>query len=352
MDPDIRTILEAAIQAPSGENVQPWRFRVNGKTIELHHASVDSEIYDWESRVSLIAHGAALENMVLSASALGYETNVILFPDSARPTYIASLALGEKKQPVENVLVEAIPKRVTNRNSYEVKPLEETASNKLQEISDGSKTIRYLRVTEREKIQKLARVGSTNEEVMLQNRVLHDFFFDHVTWTKEEDEQKRVGFYIKALGLPPPVQVMFKLFKNWSVMNVLKKAGFPAQVGKQNAATYNSTSEMGILSIRENAPKNYVEAGRLLQRIWLQTTVNNVAMQPIAGTLYMGFYLAAHPGSTEVFSIHERSLVENAVKMAREVVGDGSIPVFMFRLGYGKPPEARSTRFPLEYFLL
>ena len=39
---DIRTILEAAIQAPSGENAQPWSFRVSGTTIELYNRALIS----------------------------------------------------------------------------------------------------------------------------------------------------------------------------------------------------------------------------------------------------------------------------------------------------------------------
>jgi len=35
METEIITLLECAIKAPSGHNTQPWKFTVNGHTIEI-----------------------------------------------------------------------------------------------------------------------------------------------------------------------------------------------------------------------------------------------------------------------------------------------------------------------------
>ena len=352
MDSDIRAILEAAVQAPSGENVQPWRFKVHEHAIELHHVDVDSKIYDSGNRGSFVAHGAALENMYISACSLGYQTRIELFPNPKLKTHIATFTLEDKAEtsPDTLALASAISKRITNRNQYETKPLSANAQSTLDSLAASEQGVTYKRITSRPDILKLARVGSTNEEVMLQNKKIHDFFFEHVSWTKEEDSEKRVGFYIKTLGLPLPVQYIFRILKHWPAMAFLNTIGFAAGVGKGNTKTYSATSEIGILSVTSDSPEHFIATGRLLERIWLHATIADISLQPLAGTIFMNFYASSNTDST--FSDHELQLITEAMNSLRDIVGKGEIPTFMFRLGYGKPPEAHATRFPLEHFLI
>ena len=81
----LREILEAAIRAPSGENCQPWRFVLKGESVELwNRPERDQSLYNWGQRASYMAHGAALENLVLAAGARGFGADVAYFPESVR----------------------------------------------------------------------------------------------------------------------------------------------------------------------------------------------------------------------------------------------------------------------------
>ena len=70
----LRAIIQAAIQAPSGDNLQPWRFEYDGEKLFLFQDSArDTSLYNVRQLASYIASGASLENIQLAASAHGYE---------------------------------------------------------------------------------------------------------------------------------------------------------------------------------------------------------------------------------------------------------------------------------------
>ena len=94
-DEDINSILEAGLYAPSGKNRQPWRFVVikDVKTIRAiarattygkfaRHAPVMILVYaktdaDYPMEKDLIGIGACLQNMMLTATAMGFGSCII-----------------------------------------------------------------------------------------------------------------------------------------------------------------------------------------------------------------------------------------------------------------------------------
>lgn len=52
----IQKILEIAVNAPSGENCQPWRFRVEGEKIWVYNnPESDQSLYNYAQCGSLVA---------------------------------------------------------------------------------------------------------------------------------------------------------------------------------------------------------------------------------------------------------------------------------------------------------
>src|SRR3989344_2053452 len=355
MDEMMRGILEAAIQAPSGENAQPWRFRIQGDTIlQFHDPGSDESLYNYNGYGTLVAHGAGLENMALAAVAKGYTANIRIFPDQSNKNLIAELkiAAGTSDAPSSS-LADFIGKRATNRKPYEVKPLTEEAGSALEKAAApfASQGISYSRITDRKKMGVLAEVASTNERIMLGNKELHRFFFSHLTWTPEEDARVKRGFYIKTLELPPPVQGLFNLFKLWPVMKVLRTASFPTLVGKGNAKTYATSAEIGVIRVPHLSKEMCLAAGRLFERLWLTTASLGLQFQPLTGTIFMQIFAEHVPQGH--FSSAERALLKKMMKQLNETTeGKGGSVLLMFRVGYGNPPSARALRFSLQELLV
>jgi hypothetical protein len=184
---------------------------------------------------------------------------------------------------------------------------------------------------------------------MLGNQELHGFFFSHLTWTKEEDTAKKLGFYIKTLELPPPIEGLFKIIRNWEVMKVLKKIGFPAFVGKGNAGIYASSGAIGTISIPSITKENLLLAGRAFERIWITATAKGIYLQPLTGTMFMNIFAENVPEGH--FSSEERALLKKRIQILKDVTGNPT-PVVMFRMGYADKPSARASRFAIEDLLI
>lgn len=343
----MRSLIQAAIEAPSGENAQPWRFRAETNVVSLYHnQGSDESLYNYRNYGTSVCEGAALENMLVQAESMGLSTQLELEPEPTYTNLIGRIHLVGSTTPKNQELASVIPTRTTNRKAYKKTALTTEDAQALEAAFSPftAEGLTMRRITDRKAIAALAEVGSTNERIMLGNEKLHGFFFSHLTWTKAEDEKQKVGFYIKTLELPPPAQFLFKVFKKWSVMKTLAKLGFTKVVGKQNADTYASSAEFGIITIPELNSKNMVLAGRAFERIWLTAASRGIELQPLTGTIFMNFHAKnVEDGS---FSPQERALMDEQINRLYAVTGvTGNKIVLMYRLGRGPKPSARASRF-------
>ena len=346
LSPDFKRILEAGNSAPSGENCQPWRFLVRGEVIEVHlRPERDQSAYSWGQRASYTACGAVIENMVVAASAEGYRADVAYFPDGKDVQYVADVSLRKDTSVQPDPLAAFVMKRVTNRKPYAKEALAESERRALYAAAEAAHG-RLALAESREDLDRLGRVGSTNEEVMLANRSLHRFFFSHVSWTKQEDERRKVGFYIETLELPPPAKVLFRVFRHWPLMRLLAALGFNRVVAAQNAAVNASASAIGALTISGTEPLDFVKTGRAMERLWLTATSLGLSLQPLTGVLF--FKLNLDGGEEHGFSLREQKLITKAYQDASQVFqANGAHIAFMFRVGRGDAPSAQAIRFPL-----
>lgn len=347
MYPDIRKILEAATMAPSGENAQPWKFIVRGNVIELFNLPHRNDsLYGWGQRASYMANGAVLENIVIAASQFGYNCHIEIFPNSREPELVAKIDL-DKGMPIKDFLYDYIFERITNRKPYEIRPFSISEEKKFQSAIKIKETKIYF--TQKEHHKKiLGRVGSANEVIMLSNKHLHKYFFSHINWTKDEDDKKKIGFFIETLELPFPSKIGFKVIKHWPIAKILHKIGFHKMVGNQNAAVNSLTGGFGAITIPNNSRENFVLAGRTLQRIWLTATGLNLSMQPLTGILFFMHKVIA--GETDKFTPIHVKIIKEAYKDIENAfdIKNNEVVSFMFRIGYGGKPSARSSRFLVD----
>ncbi len=347
VDSAIKQIISDAIWAPSGENCQPWKFVVDRNNIRLFNLPErDQSAYSWGQRASYMANGACLENFCISAQHLGYKPEVSLLSNVADENLVADINLSAADIK-ESSLYKFIKLRSTNRKPYGVDPLPPEQVKEIMESVNGYDVDVYI-TQENDKKITLGRVGALNEEVMLSNEYLHRFFFSHVNWTREEDERKKVGFFIDTLELPGPATLAFRLFRHWKIIRFLNKFGMNKMVGKQNARTNSLSAGFGVIVIKGKTPKDFVIAGRALQRIWLTATKFNLSLQPLTGILFLMHKISA--GQTMEFTEKQIKTIKAGYRvLCREFNIEGNDTVaFMFRLGVGGSPSARSVRFNVD----
>lgn len=108
-DEQVRSVLDAAMAAPSPRDRRPWRFHCTDTTIELH---ADTRRLlpgtDVDHRELLLSCGAALLNLRLAIRALGVHPAVQLLPDPHRPNLLAVI------RPEGHIVVRAVDRELAD----------------------------------------------------------------------------------------------------------------------------------------------------------------------------------------------------------------------------------------------
>lgn len=123
----VRLVTQFASLAPSVHNTQPWHFVARGHTIEVRAEPGRQLGYlDPACRQLHISCGAAIEFARLAIRALGFDCVLRLMPGGVNDaTLLATLTVGHRMAatPGEQRLIEAIPRRYTDRGPYDDRPV-------------------------------------------------------------------------------------------------------------------------------------------------------------------------------------------------------------------------------------
>lgn len=342
----IQKILDVAVYAPSGDNSQPWKFTVKDNEIKIFNIpDRDNPYLNFRQSGSYVAHGALIENIVIAASQSGYAAEINLFPDSREPDLVAVANLAQTN-PKEELFYPYIKERCTNRKPYQDTKLSEGQKRSFmhaqEEVGKGGKVIL---VDDEDKKKALGEALSAMEQVALETDFLHKLFFDDIVWTEKEELKKKHGLYIKTMELPPPVQMLFKIIKHWLVMKFLNKIGFAKMAAKGNAKVYAKAAALGSVVMDADSAEDFINAGRLIQRVWLKATKMKLGFQPVAGILFLARRVLA--GEAKELSDEHVTLAKKSYETIKRAFGvyQGTVAM-VFRIGVADPPSARSSRKP------
>lgn len=344
---EIEKILDAGIQAPSGSNSQPWKFRIEGeKLLVFAEYKKDHPVLNYRNRGTLIAQGALLENITIASRNFGYEPQISLFPNSEDQNCVASVTF-RKSDRTGDPLFEAISKRATNRKPYSKSALSEEQLKELTSISENFPGLQLRFETSPDKIQTIAQASSVNEIVMLEDKQLHSLFYNEITWNEQEDSQRRMGFFLKTLEMNFGQRSALRLFKSWSIIKFFNKLGAARGIASSNAKTYAAVGAIGVVVVPDN-DLDFLKAGRLMERVWLNATKMGLGFHLVTGILYL--WQRIQDSDFKDLSDEHRRLTEEAYKSianAFNIAPDQRIAV-LFRIGNTTPPSARSKRIELE----
>lgn len=270
-------LVRAAILAANPHNSQPWLFHVTPTQINLfadlsrNLGAVDPFLIEMH-----IGLGAALENLLLTAAANGYTTQVALSPNAADKTLVARIDLAPGNALVSD-LYTMIPQRHTNRYPYDTtRPVTPTTLDALSALGNDP-DVRVIWFASAEK-----RTSVGNLMVEAANAFVADKVQDNVdtgrwwrgTW--QDVQQQRDGITLDAAGLPDLTRAFGKMLPSVSV-------GQQDSSFLQNTANQVKTAgAFGFLTIHNKQDTTQqVRAGRLWERMQLWSTKEGLAMQPL-----------------------------------------------------------------------
>ncbi len=336
MSPEkVEKILAAAVRAPSGDNVQPWDVRVSKNFTQLDLYNLpekDDSVYNYQQVASYIAHGAFLENLLIAARHLGCQADYQLFPDSQNEEHIAQIKLTDSP-PEEQSYYPVIFKRRTNRFVHQKTKISTATLNTLKNSIKSIKGVKVYLVTDQEKIKKIADIFKLNDRIVFENKLLHDFLFDKIRWNKKQMEEIQDGMPVNALGLNPVEKMFFPLLRFWGYVKVANVFGLSKLIELKGWWRCRQASLSGVLVIKGIDNAAFVEGGRAVQRLWLETTRQGLAFQPIIGLplLIRQFKEGCLQGISET----HKSFIQQANEKSAKLFGldEDEIMIMGFRAG-------------------
>jgi nitroreductase len=324
-------LVSAAILAANAHNTQPWLFEVSDARIDLFaDRSRDIGTVDPFLREMYIGLGCALENLLLSARANGYEYALTLAPDRSDPTHAARVDLSAGGKEI-SPLYEAIPDRHTNRYAYDTsRPvLRETldALGALGEDDPEVEVFWFATGAERRKVGGLL-VESTRA-IIADEEQSYD---NGPKWLRQDQDaiqRHRDGLTLDILGPSAFGLVAGKMLPEPSEQS--SNEFWLRAIEERQAPTAAAFGILAVHDDRDDAQR--LKAGRLWQRMHLWATVRGLAMQPMN-------------------QINERADREAQLGIEprfgdalKELLGDPSWRgIFTFRVGYPTeqaPPSPR-----------
>lgn len=344
----LKIIIEYGIQAPSGDNSQPWNFVVtNDNKINIYNIPErDNPILNVHEGGSMISHGAVISNIRIAADHFGYKARINYFPDSLDKNFVSEISfiqLDKNDHLYKSSLFNCIYERCTNRNFY-LKDLSDSLKEEFNQIK-GDKDINIRFFYEKGEKDFISSKICLSEEIILQTEELHSLLFADVAWTKKEESNKKHGLYVKTLEFNPVQLFVFWLCRKWKNISFLnRKIGFARIVGKQNSDIYKSSGLLGLIILSNTNKETYVKAGELLQYIWLKSTDLNLGFQPVTGLFFLNEKIKIHGNSP--ISTENSKKITDAYDSLKDYIGINESDTILtsFRIGKARRTSGRSSR--------
>jgi hypothetical protein len=323
--------VAAAVLASSPHNTQPWSFEVGPRHLDVL-ADLERNLgaFDPFRRELYTGLGCAVENVVQAADAAGQRAIVTLLPDPRRPDHAARITW--EPAPVNPSLANVIDRRHVNRGPYDGRPL-------------GAERLQLLRSGERPGAVRLVLVEATKRagarfaaETLEATRAINEDREMSETserWMRHswrDIQTHRDGLTLAALTMPPALRTMAMMLPPVSPATFKRGWLRATEEGLATSPLY------GLIVVRDLDDRvGQLEAGRLWQRLHLESTRLGLAAQPL------NQWMERVDRERQL-----RGTAPSARRMAEVTGMPEGAPTFAFRLGFPVRSALPSPRRPVE----
>jgi nitroreductase len=343
MNKTFETLITAAARAPSGDNTQPWRFVADpeARRIAVHvEETCDPSPMNSGQRMSRMAVGAALENLLRAARSKGWRTEL----EEPRDRALALVRLCDFAGD-EGEVDPAIAARVTNRRSYDARPVPPEVLAELRRQTPQLDGVRTHWIHQRDRIDSWASLVGRADALMFGEPSMRRAFLKNIRFDAPWDAEVEEGLPLASLELSAADRVglrMMARIPDW----LFKAAGVKRKFCATARKLVASASGLCLVVEEHGTPQSEVLAGRAAQRAWLALTTQGLAAQPMMSLIVLDN--ALHHGSAELIA----SLGQEKLEEMRQTtcsllpeLGDARA-AFLLRFGYADPPSGRTGRLP------
>lgn len=345
------TLVDAGIQAPSADNMQPWKFRLMIDGLELYPESkINNLFFDFKNTATLISLGAVVENISIAAEELGLRMDCHFMNNIPGIPIALKFQKGDSKK--HSSLYSAIFKRCTDRNIYKfgTKIHSEIISRLTKCVTEHQSysVHNYQNKIEKNKITKLI---YQTDAIRFSHERIHEDFYSILRFNNNTINYYD-GLAVKTLGVESFFIPALKILQPWDLTKFLNIFGL------HHIMSFRSTllpmiSASTIMAITHAGPPDYFEFGRVMQRFWLQATKEGLSVQPLGALpLLLTRIKTSLENGFNGKQISQLKSIRHQFAMITPGFEEKNHHLVMpFRLGYSSKQTPRSLRRPLESFL-
>ena len=354
LPPIVEKLLDVARWAPSGDNAQPWTFRIDsGERITLHIHCAAGNVYEYaKGQPTLLSAGTLLENIEIAAPAFGRRASW-RYLGCSNCVHAIEISLAQSGGDATLALFDEITRRSVDRRPFRMRPLSKDQKSALAaELSADIDLCWFESLADRRKIAGLTRLAT---EIRLRIPETFEIHNRIVDW---DNLMSAHGIPARALGLDPlTLKIMRWTLARRARTEISNKLGSPTFASLQMdvlPGIFSAAYFAFVIRERAHEPDSRVvqvlKAGQSVQRFWLRATKLGLAMQPCLAPLAFDHY-----GRTgENFTSHLPSLkaAANLARRLDQTIGTAGDAVFLGRIGWPRGPQtSRSVRRPVVELL-
>ncbi len=346
LDP-IDRIVDAARRAPSGGNVQPWRFEADDSEIRFYLVPERTSKMDVRSRASYLSIGAAIFNARVAAAALHLVGRVQLFPESRSSLHVATLQLGEGMDPELELLEPYLLSRSTNRRIGQVTSLDPSQVELMvRAVQQEGAQLRV--VTDRERMVTLGAMLGEADRLRFLIPEIHGEMMHEVRWPGVDSLEE--GLDVRTLEVDPASLGLMQLLARPDVMENLRDWRAGRVLGLRTQMAVTSSSGVMVVTAPRAEPQSYVRAGAAMERLWLLGERFGLAMQPVS-PLYL--FATNEEEMTELGGERRVDELSEHAERLRDVLDISATDALamVFRVFHAEAPSVHSIRLPLDHSL-
>jgi nitroreductase len=350
----VESVLDTARWAPSGDNAQPWRFRVTGdRDVELFVRRTNPNIYEYrQGEPTLLSAGALLENMEIAAPAFGLKASW-RFAGSADGIDHIDVHFSDADTVLAPDLFGEIRRRSVDRRPFKMRALTGEQKDRLAGALNRDIEIQwYESLSDRREIAALSGLATKVRLTIPETFAVHRGIVD---WKNRQSEQ---GIPSRALGIDPlTLQLTRWSMGSWGRTKFMNALGAPTFASLQMdllpglfCASYFAIRLKRRSGGPDAALVETLQVGQAIQRFWLTATQLGLVMQPCVAIL--AFWVYASAGREFTASSKARKTAQKLALGAGAMFGRNEDIVFLGRIGWPRSAsQGRSTRLPLAQLL-
>lgn len=348
---NVKKLVELACKAPSGGNSQPWRWIYKNNILLLFNPyQPNVSTLDFDSRASQVAIGAALENLEIAANMDGLGLEIKFFPEKSAPFLVAAISFFMEKVASHQSedLYNAISYRLTNRQLGKREPIENEILTRLKNKTKEVEGAELKFFIEPSVLTEIGEVLGELEKIRILDEKSHLDFVNEIRWTEEENNLKRDGVDIMTLDITNAERAGLQISRNKRVIQMVGNWHGGGAFKKLTKKSIDAASAVGVISMPRYGTEEYINSGRLLQKIWLEANACNISFQPMSASLFM--YVRLFKGSGEGYSKQTIERLNEIRPEFERVFGFNKNlqEIFIFRLSKSGKPKVVSLRKPIE----